>query len=204
MVALLKISKPSRFGCFVCGNLRLLEISRLELAFLSYGVIGLSSPHILERRRSGQTLRPEACFQAISLNGCLLLWALCASWLFLALDINQSFLFFLDKYPSFLNWTAWLGFLISLLSEKFKLLNKPLQASSNSGTPQRRQDADGSAVTHTSTYTASVHLTVSVSYPDHAGSREYVYFTRAKLENLLNETTFATWLLAVLPTQWKN
>lgn len=98
--------------------------------------------------RLGQTLRPEACSQTIRLNGCLLLWALCVSWLFLALDINQSILFFLDKDPSFLNWTAWLGFLISLLSEKkCKLLNKALQASSNSGIPQRRQDADGSTVT---------------------------------------------------------
>lgn len=91
-------------------------------------------------------------------------------------------------------WTAWLGVLIL----EFKLLSKLLQAYSNSGVPQRLRNADGSR--HTQEHTTFQSLLLSrVSYPDYAGPWVYVYFTCAKLENLLEQTTFSTRPLAVLP-----
>lgn len=109
---------------------------------------------MLNTEKPGQTLCPRMCSQAVGLNWCVSLWAHSVSWLPLALDINQAIL--PREAPFILNGTASLGFLISILSEEFKLLNKLLQASSNSGIPQRLQDAAGSIGIHTHTLTFSL------------------------------------------------
>lgn len=118
------------------------------------------------------------------------------------LDINQAIL--PREAPFILNWTSWLGFLISLLSEEFKLLNKLPQASSNFGIPQCLPDAVGSS-RHTRAHAPFQPISLSqVSYPNYAVLYVHACFTCAKLEHLLDETTFATRLLAVSPTQWIN
>lgn len=198
-----------RRGCFLYRNLSLLEISRLELVCLFYGVIGPPSPHILERVRLGKTLLPAACSQAVGLNGCLSSWALCASWL-LALDINQSILFFLDKHPSF-----WIGqhgldpwFLSSRknLSSLIKCFQLPLILASHS-VCRMPMAAQSHISTHTHTF-SSFHCLrfLTLIMQDHGCMLFlfFFFFTRAKLENLLNETTFAMRSLALPSTQWMN